>query len=248
LCSKVTKNLRPIDLGRAAGLSAQSVRKYEEWGFLPPTERSPTGYRRYGQRHLRALHAARAAIEGYGWPTARRIMQFVHRGEAAAVLATIDACHGDLNRRRGNVEETLGVLRAAATAEPRVPPTKNRPRWRTCLQVGEAAQQVGAPVSALRFWEAQGLLFPHRDESSRYRLYDAEQLRRLQVVVLLRDAGYAFDVIRAVLDEVGQGQPERAVAAAEEQLHALTAASQRCSAATAAVWGYMQAEGIVTDM
>ncbi len=163
------------------------------------------------------------------------------------MLAAIDACHGDLHRRRGNVEDTLGVLRAATTAEPRVPPTKNCPRWRTCLQVGEAAQQVGVRVSALRFWEAQGLLSPHRDESSRYRLYDAEQLRRLQVVVLLRDAGYAFDAIRAVLDEVGQGQPERAVAAAEEQLQALTAASQRCSAATVAVWGYMQAEGIVIE-
>ncbi len=50
-----------------------------------------------------------------------------------------------------------------------------------------------------------------------------------------------------MLDEVGQGHPERAVAAAEEQLHVLTAASQRCSAATAAVWGYMQAEGVVTE-
>ena len=31
--------LRPIDLSRAAGLSAQSVRKYEQLGFLPPIRR-----------------------------------------------------------------------------------------------------------------------------------------------------------------------------------------------------------------
>lgn len=175
-------------------------------------------------------------------------MRLVHRGEAASALTAIDACHADLHRRRGNVEDTLGVLRAAAMTEPRVPPTKNRLRWRTALYVGEAARQVGVRVSALRFWEAQGLVFPHRDESSRYRLYDAEQLRRLQVVVLLRNAGYAFDAIRTVLDEVGQGHPERAVAAAEEQLHALTAETQRCSAATAAVWSYMQTEEIVTKV
>ena len=51
--------LRPIDLARVAGLSPQSVRNYERWGFLPPAGRGPGGHRRYGPRHLQAVQAAR---------------------------------------------------------------------------------------------------------------------------------------------------------------------------------------------
>src|SRR5262245_59697876 len=51
---KVKQTLRTIDLARAAGLSPQQVRNYEQWGVLPPAERSPHGYRLYEARHLRA--------------------------------------------------------------------------------------------------------------------------------------------------------------------------------------------------
>jgi DNA-binding transcriptional MerR regulator len=96
------------------------------------------------------------------------------------------------------------------------------------LRVGEAAKQVGVRVSALHFWEQQGLLHPLREQSSRYRLYDEQQLRRLRVVVLLRDAGYTFSVIQPVLDELAAGRPEKAIVAVEKRREELTRASWAC--------------------
>jgi hypothetical protein len=44
--------LRPIDLAREHGLSAQAVRNYEDAGILPTAERSASGYRRYTPLHV----------------------------------------------------------------------------------------------------------------------------------------------------------------------------------------------------
>ncbi len=44
-----------------------------------------------------------------------------------------------------------------------------------------------------------------------YRLYDEQQMRRLRVVVLLREAGYDFNVILSVLDKLAAGRPEKAI-------------------------------------
>ena len=97
---------------------------------------------------------------------------------------------------------------------------------------------MGVRVSALRFWEQQGLLQPERDRESGYRLYDAQQVRRLQVVALLRQAGYGVDAIRPVLDDVAAGRPDSALKAVERRREDVAAAGRACAHATAALWRY----------
>jgi DNA-binding transcriptional MerR regulator len=233
--------LRPVDLARAVGVSAQTVRQYEALGFVPPAERSPTGHRIYGPRHLQAIRAARAMADGYGWQSALHIMRLIHQGDLVAALAAIDARHAELHQGRHDVEQTLAALRTAAVTSPVLAGTKGAPGRPGLLRVGEAARLVGVRVSAVRFWERQGLLHPKRDDRSGYRFYDRQELRKLQVVALLRRAGYRCDVIRAVLDELAEGRLDHAVAAAERRLNDLAQASRRCAAATAAVWAYLEA-------
>jgi DNA-binding transcriptional MerR regulator len=108
------------------------------------------------------------------------------------------------------------------------------------LRVGAAARLVGVRVSALRFWEQQGLLQPQRDKHSNYRCYDAHQLRRLRIVALLRQANYDFAAIRTTLDELEAGRPQRALAAVEQRREALARRSWRCLAALAALHSYVE--------
>lgn len=231
------RHYRPADLARLTGVSAQTVRAYERLGFLPPAARSPGGHRRYGWRHRRALEVSRAAIAGYGWVPALDIMRAAHRGDSDAALALADARHARLDRERRELEATLGILRTLS--EDRAAPRGAAPPPAP-VRVGEAARGAGVRVSALHFWEGQGLLTPRRDERSGYRLYDAEQIRRLRVVTLLRRAGYDFPTIRAVIGELAAGDPRQALAAAERRLAELAAASRRAAAATAALWGYVE--------
>jgi DNA-binding transcriptional MerR regulator len=216
------------------------VRNYEASGFIPPAERSPSGYRRYTQKHLVALKTARGLVGAYGWQPARAIMQAVHQGKLSVGLALIDERHAELAGKRRQVEQTLAALRTLAAQS--APPARTRHSQTPhsqALRVGAAAMQVGVRVSALHFWEQQGLLHPMRDKSSRYRLYDEQQMRCLRVVVLLREVGYGFNVISATLDELAAGQPEKAIAAVEKRRAELARTSWACLAAMSCFQGYI---------
>lgn len=231
------KNYRTIDLGRAAGLSVQQVRNYEELGLLPTATRSANGYRRYQQRHLDALLTARIMIAGYGWQAAQQIMEHAHAGDLGGALALIDARHATIDHQRHEVEALLKALRTLAVT---VSPARRGIHPRAPLTIGEAAREVGVRPSALRFWEAQQLLHPQREHTNSYRRYDEAELRRLQVVALLRSANYGFDAIRTVLDELGARRADRALQAVRERLLHLTEQSRRGVEATVAFWGYWQ--------
>ena len=228
-------SLRTIDLARAAGISVQQVRNYEASGLIPPTERSPAGYRRYSGRHLLAITTARHLVGGYGWLQARRIMEAVQEARLDDALALIDTRHAELDRQRRQLAETLATLNLLTTQLAAVPQAR-RPQP---LHVGEAAQVVGVRVSALRFWEEQGLLQPQRDKSNRYRLYDEQQIRRLRIVALLRQANHDFAAIRATLEALDAGRLQRAVAAIEQRRGEVARASWRCIRALAAFHGYI---------
>lgn len=230
-----TPYLRTSDLARAVQISVQQVRNYEAGGFIPPVERSPSGYRRYTQQHLAALTTAKELIGGYGWLRTRQIMQALHQGQRAEALALIDERHAELAETRQQLAQTLAAL-SILTAQL---PSATHPRATQRLRVGAAARLVGVRVSALRFWEQQGLLHPVRDDDSKYRLYDEQQLRRLRIVVLLRQANYDFPAIHTTLHELEAGQPERAVAAVELRRSEVAASSWRCIQALAALHGYI---------
>src|SRR5215212_1423787 len=209
--------LRTKDLAQAVHISVQQVRNYEASGFLPAVERSPSGYRRYTREHLVALKTARQLIGGYGGQPAQQIMQAVHHGKLSHALTLIDERHAELARTRLQLEHILAALSVLAAQLP----SERLSHVSQPLRVGAAARLVGVRVSALRFWEQQGLLLPIRENSSKYRLYDERQLRRLHIVALLRQANYDFAAIRTTLDELEAGQPQRAVAAVERRRHEL---------------------------
>ena len=216
--------LRTRDLAVAGHISVQQVRNYEASGLIPKAPRSPGGYRLYTQQHLAALQTVKSLVRGYNWQRASAIMQALHRGDLSTALATIDERHAEQARRRLQVEQTLVALRTLATQSGPL----HRSQQSQPLRVGEAAKQVGVRVSALHFWEQQGLLSPERELNSRYRLYDQHQMRRLRVVTLLRDAGYPFGVIQSVLDQMAEGRPGQAIAAVENRREELTRTSWSC--------------------
>jgi DNA-binding transcriptional MerR regulator len=75
------------------------------------------------------------------------------------------------------------------TAEPRL------------LRIQEVAADTGLTPRAIRYYEEQGLLAPHRSEGA-YRLYDGEDLDRLHFIRGLRDdAGFSLAEIRQLLED-----------------------------------------------
>lgn len=74
------------------------------------------------------------------------------------------------------------------------------------LPIGEAAQQAGVPSSTLRYWERVGLL-PAPQRVGGRRRYDADDQRRLQVVVLAKQLGFSLAEIRVILGGISAQSP-----------------------------------------
>lgn len=209
-------SLRPVDLAREAGISAQLVRNYEADGILPAAYRSAAGYRQYEQVHLAALRAFRALAPGFGREAAAEIMRAVHAGDNGAALRLVDATHAALHAQRLATDEMSEALGAAA--EQFLDPPSVRP----ALLVGELAARLGVRAPTLRLWEAAGLLMPTRDRGTKYRRYGPAQVRDARIIAMLRQGRYAFDQIRPVLEglrRTGSTEALRAAVAERRAAH-----------------------------
>jgi DNA-binding transcriptional MerR regulator len=185
--------LRPVDLARRAGVSTQLVRNYEAGGILPPAPRSDTGYRQYGPEHVQALLTYRALYPGFGAETATEIMRAVHNGDEALAYRLVDAAHAALHEQRLATD-------AAALAALAAEYVDEQPVTGPSLLVGELAHRLGIRTSALRVWEAAGLLAPAREPGTKYRRYGPEQVRDARIIHMLRQGRYYFEQIKPVLD------------------------------------------------
>lgn len=219
-----SKRLRPVDLARLAGVSAQQIRNYEDAGVLPPADRTESGYRVFAPVHREALLAYRALSKGYGTTGAARIMQTVHAGDVPGALALIDAAHAALHAERTTLEAARRALETLTEKEPAELP-------QGALRVGEVAALIGVRTSALRVWEAAGLIVPERERGTGYRLYRPVDVRDARLVHTLRRSHHPIDRIRPVLEGLRrEGSTEAlraAVAARGDMLTARTRAMLR---------------------
>ncbi|MET9351726.1 MerR family transcriptional regulator [Streptomyces sp. NPDC006617] len=246
------RRLRTVDLARAAGLSTQQVRNYEDAGVLPPAGRTDAGYRVFGERHRDALLTYRALQPGYGAVTATRVMRAVHAGDVAGALALVDAAHAALHEERvslraaGEALEALAGRDAAAPPDrsgdgPHEPDGRHGPHGPRGLRIGEVAALVGVRTSALRVWEEAGLLVPGRERGTGYRVYGPSDVRDARVVRALRRSHHLFDHIRPVLGDLRRaGSSEALRAAVEARGRALTARTRSMLAGAGALHAYLE--------
>jgi MerR family redox-sensitive transcriptional activator SoxR len=84
------------------------------------------------------------------------------------------------------------------------------------LSIGQVAGKAGISVSAIRYYERNGLL-PEAERVSGQRRFAEETLRRLEVIEVAKQAGFSLDEVCALLASIDEGVP------AHEQLQALAA-------------------------
>lgn len=72
---------------------------------------------------------------------------------------------------------------------------------RSGLTIGELAQRTGLAVSAIRYYEAQGLLHPWRNAGGQRR-FERADIRRLSFVMIAQKFGFSLDRIRQEFDKL----------------------------------------------
>ena len=84
------------------------------------------------------------------------------------------------------------------------------------LTIGQLAQRFGLNTSAIRYYEANGVL-PEPARVSGQRRYGPDAVRRLEVLDVAKRAGFSLDEVRVLLRSADAGTP------AFESLRALAA-------------------------
>jgi DNA-binding transcriptional MerR regulator len=197
--------LYPSAVAREVGVHPNTVRLYEEWGFLPPVPRSPNGYRLFTEAHLDQMRLARLALHG-SWPgknireSALELVPQSASGDLGGALerayhhlALVQAERAQAEAAAALLERWAGGIEADATAQ--------------ALRIGEAAQMLGATTDMLRNWERNGLIQVPRDSANGYRLYGVAEIGRLRVIRMLNRAGCSqMAILRMLLHlDCGQG-------------------------------------------
>lgn len=222
--------LRPVDLARRHGLSTQAVRNYEAAGILPGADRTPYGYRTYTPRHAQALRAFLALARGHGHQTATAIMQAVNRDATEEALRLIDQSHAQQLDDRRTLQSVEAALRD-------LEPVKQE---RAQMFVGPLAQRLGVGPATLRKWERAGLVQPHRDPQTGYRVYSPADVRDARLAHQLRRGGYLLDQIAPLIAQVRSAGGVAPIASMLHDWHArLTTRSRAMLAGAAALDAYL---------
>jgi DNA-binding transcriptional MerR regulator len=199
-----SKYLKTAQIAKEIGVHPNTVRLYEEYGFLSPIERSKTGYRLFTPLHLEQMRLARLALQ---WP-------YPGSREGAFELVKC-AAQDDLGMAMEWAYQNLAHVRVERThAEAAV---EFLERWalghvvdttKGQFQITEAATRLGVTVDMLRNWERDGLIDVPRDPENNYRLYGAAEFGRLRVIRMLRQAGYSLMAILRMLLQFDAGRRE----------------------------------------
>ena len=90
--------LRTSDLAQAVGVHPNTVRRYVDRGYLPPVEHSPSGYRRFTQRHLDCLRLARQVYcnQYPGKAIYQSGMRIVQAAVSGDLSGALELAHGHL--------------------------------------------------------------------------------------------------------------------------------------------------------
>lgn len=183
------KPLRTSDIAEAAGIHPNTVRKYEELGYLPRPKRGPNGYRLFTERHLDQARLAVAFL---------RLSWLGEWFKQRAVETVIHAAADDFTAAGTAAEALLALVveernRAELAAE-YLAEWANSPAPSGVAAGGigikEAAAYLHVTAHTLRNWDRNRLVRVPRHPTSGYRTYGPAELRRLMVIRALRRARF----------------------------------------------------------
>lgn len=200
------RHLLTSEVAQAVGVRPNAVRLYEVWGFLPRIPRSRSGHRLFTEARIDQMCLARTTLRG-PWP-GRNIKQ-------AALAMVRQAASDDLGGALEQAYDHLSLIQAdRAQANTAVDLLE---RWARCiptdataepLRIGRAGKLLRLTTDTLRNWERNGLITVPRNPRNGYRLYGANEIGRLRVIRMLRNAGYSGMAMLRMLIQLDSGNAE----------------------------------------
>ena len=190
-------------IAKAVGCHANTVRKYEQIGFISLVARSQKGYRLYEEYHLDQMRLARLVMKGiFPGPIIRAALVDIIRQAAAQewseAVELAYRCRSTVLLEREQAETAVAFLESWANGK--IEPVPGAP-----LQIRDVARMLNLTTDVIRNWERSGLLTAPRNPANRYRQYGAQEVGRVRVIRMLRQAGYSPMAILRMMLEFDKG-------------------------------------------
>lgn len=191
------KTYQTAQIAMLSDIHPNTVRLYEQIGFITKPERTPGGYRVFTDLHVQQVALVRTALQ-------IPMVQNGLRKLAVRIVQASAACDFEgayrlsgqymeqICAEQANAEEALAIVKGLLHADP--PGTA-----RECLTRSEVAHRLSTTMDTLRNWEMNGLLTVKRRRNG-YRIYTDEDIRRLKVIRALRTANYSLAAILRLLN------------------------------------------------
>ncbi|MEG0419090.1 MAG: MerR family transcriptional regulator [Gordonibacter sp.] len=187
------------EIAEAVGIHPNTVRYYEQTGFITQAERKPNGYRVFTDEHLLQIRLIRLALQV-------EIVQNNLRHEAIGIIKAMSA-------RNYRQAASLALVRlehlkrdqkaageAVATVHDILAATQ-RDEDGALITRAAAAKSLYTTIDCLRNWEMNGLFSAKRSQNG-YRVYTESDLDRLRIIKILRDAGYSLVAIHRLFAQL----------------------------------------------
>jgi len=188
------------EIAALTGVHPNTVRFYEDVGFITPPKRLPNGYRVFTKLHLRQMELVRVALRA-------EVLQNGLRKKAVEVIRFCAAL--DFEHAAGSAREYEAMLeREAENAKAAVASVESMLNSSagtdTSLNRKKAAEKLNITVDTLRNWELNGLITVRRTQNG-YRVYNSTDLERLNIIRTLRCANYSLSAILRLLNRLDAG-------------------------------------------
>jgi len=201
------KTFRTSELAREVGIHPNTVRRYIEWGLIPPVERLPNGYRIFTQRHLDCLRLARLVYTSYYPGKALRASAtgMIESAAADDWPGALEQAHQHLSNVEAEIERAESVVKLLEDwVERSTRPADRNPS--PTYSIGQACVKLDVTHDVLRNWERNGLISIPRDPANGYRRIGEPELERLRIIRLLSHAGYSMMAMLRMFIQLDNGE------------------------------------------
>jgi DNA-binding transcriptional MerR regulator len=185
------------EIANCAGIHPNTVRLYEQLGFISKPERKQNGYRIYTDLHLQQVKLIRTGfkIEVIQNGLRKQVIAIIKCAATGnydeAIELTLKYCE-QIKREQHNAEEAIMIAEQIITGNEQQLNLETLTRQQT-------ADYLHISIDTLRNWEMNGLLMIKRKQNG-YRVYTAKDLQRLKLISLLRCANYSLSAILRMLN------------------------------------------------
>lgn len=182
---------RTKEMAQLVGVHPNTVRIYEDWGYISPVPRKENGYRIYSDVHLLQMKIARLLftceiVQGDMRNRARQIVYASGKEDFQGALQLTTQYISHLET------EYHHAVKAADVVEKWL--RKESVQGNQTYSRKEVAKLLSVTSEALRNWERNGLISVPRLENG-FRVYGEKEVEQLRVIRSLRQAHYSLNAI-----------------------------------------------------